>query len=41
MDAQRLKDLDPIALTKGCLCCSGLDGLRTTLEQLKQESKRA
>lgn len=41
VDAQRLKDLDPVALTKGCLCCSGLDGLRTTLEQLKQEPKRA
>lgn len=36
IDAERLQRHHPISLTKGCLCCQGLDGLKTTLETLVQ-----
>ncbi|MFC2696367.1 MAG: GTP-binding protein, partial [Candidatus Absconditicoccaceae bacterium] len=40
IDAERLKDFSPVALTDGCICCQDLSGLKSALEELKGSNEK-
>ena len=40
IDAERLKDFSPVALTDWCICCQDLSWLKTALEELKGSNEK-
>ena len=40
IDAERLKDFSPVALTDWCICCQDLSWLKTALEELKDSNEK-
>ena len=40
IDAERLKDFSPVALTDWCICCQDLSWLKTALEDLKGSNEK-
>lgn len=40
IDAERLKDFSPVALTDWCICCQDLSWLKTALEELKNSNEK-
>ncbi len=40
IDAERLKDFSPVALTDWCICCQDLSWLKSALEELKRSNEK-